>query len=496
MQLEQIVVGMRQRTGWEALDLGFALVRHTARDIYVAMLVVALPILACAVTLGVLIEPAWGWLLLWWTKPVLDAVTLSVLARALIGERAPVKRIFTTIPRALQKHLFGALTLRRLSPSRTFTMPVRHLEGLASKSARRRISTLTANNRGSAQLACVALLVFEVALILAGLQMIAMFTSKPMSSEASMFPESVPAAVAVINIYVAMLIIEPVFAAMGFALYVNRRVELEGWDLELAFRALRGRARRKSSGGKTAAMVAALLLCVAPMVARAQSEETVGPPPPPAKVIKEVLKHPDFDPWRPTDRWMPVEKPQEKEDEELPDPDSSPFPFAAIGQIIAEAMPYVLGIIGLMLVTHLTIIFLRSRPKSSKELEKAAAADDDHLPLKRATLPDDVVAAARSAWQRGQQELALSILYRGAIAFFARSVGVDFPEGATEQECIALVRRKAPQGAATDAFIGIAKSWQRCAYAHTLPSASEFEGLAHGYATSFIAAPVAQEPAA
>lgn len=496
MQLEQIVVGMRQRTGWEALDLGFALVRHAARDIYVALLVVALPLAACAVTLGVLTEPAWGWLLLWWSKPVLDAVTLSVLARALIGERSPVKRIFTTAPRALQKHLFGALTLRRLSPSRTFTMPVRHLEGLTSKSARRRIATLASGRRGSAQLACVVLLVFEMALIIAGLQMIAMLTTKPMSGEPTMFPESVPAAVAVLNIYVATLIVEPVFAAIGFALYVNRRVELEGWDLELAFRALRGRAQRKSAGGKTAAMVAALLLLVMPIAARAQSGEVVGPPPPPSKVIKEVLSHPDFNPWRPTDRWMPVEKPPEQEDEDPEQSSSSPFPFAAIGQIIAEAMPYVLGIIGLMLVTHLTLIFLRSRAGSSREQRTAAPADDDFLPLKKASLPSDVVASARSAWQRGEQELALSILYRGAIEFFTRSAGVDFPEGATEQECIALVRRKTAQSAAAEAFTAIAKSWQRCAYAHALPSAIAFDELARGYATSFIAVPAAEEPAA
>ena len=142
MQLEQIVLGMRQRSGWEALDLGFALVRHAFRDIYAALFVVAVPLAALAVTLGQLTEPLYGWLLLWWAKPILDAVTLSVLARALIGERSKVSRVFTTVPRGIQRHLLGALTLRRLSPSRTFTMPVRHLEGLSSKDARRRIIPL------------------------------------------------------------------------------------------------------------------------------------------------------------------------------------------------------------------------------------------------------------------------------------------------------------------------------------------------------------------
>ena len=493
MQLEQIVLGMRQRTGWEALDLGFALVRHAFRDIYAALLIVAVPLAVAAVTLAQLTEPLYGWLLLWWAKPILDAVTLSVLARALIGERAKVTRVFSTAPRAIQRHVLGALTLRRLSPSRTFTMPVRHLEGLTSKDARRRIATLAMNHRGSAQLACVVLIMFEVALILCGLQAMAMFTTTPMSGESSMFPENVPSAVAVLNTLVAMLIIEPVFAAMGFALYVNRRVELEGWDLELAFRALRTRTQRKS-GGKVAAMVAVALLGLVPAVAAAQSEELVGPPLPPSKVIKEVLAHPDFDPWRPTDRWMPIEKPKEQ-DEDVELPEGPSVPFAAIGTIIAEAMPYVLGAVGLALVVHLTLIMLRNRSGRSVLAELSARGNDELTLAKKAALPGDVVGTARAAWLRGEQALALSILYRGAIAYFASHVQVDFPEGATEQECIALVRRKTSASPATEAFTAIAKSWQRCAYAHTLPSPSEFESLSVAYGSTFIVVAAPEEPA-
>ncbi|HSI04838.1 MAG: hypothetical protein ACAI38_24970 [Myxococcota bacterium] len=494
MQLEQIVLGMRQRSGWEALDLGFALVRHAFRDIYAALFVVAVPLAALAVTLGQLTEPLYGWLLLWWAKPILDAVTLSVLARALIGERSKVSRVFTTVPRGIQRHLLGALTLRRLSPSRTFTMPVRHLEGLSSKDARRRIATLAMNHRGSAQLACVVLMVFEVALILCGLQAMAMFTTTPMSGETSMFPESVPSAVAVLNTFVAMLVLEPVFAAMGFALYVNRRVELEGWDLELAFRALRARVQRKS-GGKVAAMVALALLMLLPTLASAQGEELVGPPPPPSKVIKEVLAHPDFDPWRPTERWMPVEKPKEA-DEEADLAEAPNIPFAAIGTIIAEAMPYVLGAVGLALVVHLTLIMLRNRVGRSVLEQLTPRGDDEQAPAKKLVIAGDVVGSARAAWQRGEQALALSILYRGSIGYFASHAQVDFPEGATEQECIALVRRKTSTSPATEAFTAIARSWQRCAYAHTLPSASEFDSLSHAYSATFIAVTVPEEPVA
>jgi hypothetical protein len=36
-------------------------------------------------------------------------------------------------------------------------------------------------------------------------------------------------------------IVEPFYVAAGFSLYLNRRTELEGWDIELGFRTLAAR---------------------------------------------------------------------------------------------------------------------------------------------------------------------------------------------------------------------------------------------------------------
>ncbi len=35
---------------------------------------------------------------------------------------------------------------------------------------------------------------------------------------------------------IAVLIIEPFFVAAGFAMYLNRRAELEAWDIEQEFK--------------------------------------------------------------------------------------------------------------------------------------------------------------------------------------------------------------------------------------------------------------------
>jgi hypothetical protein len=41
--------------------------------------------------------------------------------------------------------------------------------------------------------------------------------------------------------FTAFGLVGPIYAAAGFTLYLNRRIELEGWDIELKFRRLTAR---------------------------------------------------------------------------------------------------------------------------------------------------------------------------------------------------------------------------------------------------------------
>jgi hypothetical protein len=77
----------------------------------------------------------------------------------------------------------------------------------------------------------------------------------------------------------AMAAVEPVYVAAGFGLYLNRRVQLEAWDLEQAFRQLGQRARNRAGQ-----VLLALLLAFAGWHLRAQA---LRPPPatPPARIL-------------------------------------------------------------------------------------------------------------------------------------------------------------------------------------------------------------------
>ena len=84
---------------------------------------------------------------------------------------------------------------------------------------------------------------------------------------------------------IAVSIVEPVYVAAGFSLYLNRRAILEGWDIELSLRRLDTRLR----GLRAAAVVVLALACAlaAPPPAAASEKSAKAE-------IKEVLKAPEF----------------------------------------------------------------------------------------------------------------------------------------------------------------------------------------------------------
>ena len=86
----------------------------------------------------------------------------------------------------------------------------------------------------------------------------------------------------------AFALVEPFFAAAGFALYLNRRTQLEGWDLERTFRNLAARLR---------AATMALLLCLVGLGALAQEPQAPSRQTPPPVVEPE----PEIQPLLPED---------------------------------------------------------------------------------------------------------------------------------------------------------------------------------------------------
>jgi hypothetical protein len=238
VRIDALAVRLRPRTPFEAVDLGVRLCQHAARSVYPCYAVVALPIAALALASSELAE----WLptvIIWWAKPWLDRTILFALSRAAFGQRTGPREVLSAQRQVWWSQLLFTCTVQRLSLWRSLTAPVYQLEGLSLRHSRHRVRQIRRRNAGSASMVTAAFATAETGLFAALISLA--FWMAPtgrtpdalavLTGEDPVFRIVMPVAYAV-----TVMFLEPFFVAAGFAMYMNRRAELEAWDIEQEFR--------------------------------------------------------------------------------------------------------------------------------------------------------------------------------------------------------------------------------------------------------------------
>ena len=478
VQLESLSVQLRPRGGWEALDLGFQMARTWWRPIWGAWLAVYLP--AALVLHAMFYDKLWvAALLLWWLKPLFDRFVLHVVSRAVFGDTPTVRDSLAAWRDILRPGLLAGLTLFRLDPARSFTLPVWQLEKQTGREAALRRSALGRRMRGYAVWLTVIALHFEALVFLSTGLLLALLA--PAGGDAGFeFSELFRGGgvdTAGWDLYdgvcyvISVSVVEPIFVAAGFSLYLNRRAILEGWDIELALRRLDERLRAL----KIAAIAAIAIACCA-----------VSPPPADAaeksakEEIREVLKAPEFQQQKDAMRWR-----YRGEGKDAPDRTPADF-WANLGAFLAQISQAVLWIGVAVGVVALVLLLRRLMPQFFER-------DRDHyrppdalfgLALAPESLPDDVAGTAARLAREGKPREALSLLYRGALSVLVHRDHVPLAEGDTEGDALRAAR-KALAAPGADYFGRLVRAWQSAAYAGRLPGAGETEALAHDWAPHF-----------
>ena len=244
MRVEGLALALRPRSMGEASDLGLALVRRHARSIWRTLT----PVYLVVAVLALCAVDSYGWLpifIVFWLKPWLDRSLLFVMARAVFGE--PTR--FADLWHA-RRHVFGGQFLRtifwrRFSPWRSYTQPIEQLEAQRGSARRKRAKLMLNDNRGAATALQVAFAHAEGALTYSLMALIWWFAPDgtganvwdwfwhPTQHEAGQLGLSLCLSVSYMAI---VLFLEPFYVAAGFAMYLNRRVVLEAWDIEQEFR--------------------------------------------------------------------------------------------------------------------------------------------------------------------------------------------------------------------------------------------------------------------
>jgi hypothetical protein len=237
MRIDAIALTLRPRSMWEGCDLGVQLLHFSMRSVYACYLAVAVPVfLVCLATYP--LEPWLPALLVWLAKPWLDCTILFALSRALFGESTALADLWAAREQVLRPNLL-TLLLMRLSTSRSFKLPILQLEGLSGRAQRDRVRQLTARHRGVARAMTLAFANAELALCSSVLMLRVMLAPHVLgfgSGWLSDLGTGQAGLISSIAYAVAVAFLEPFYVAAGFGLYLNRRVELEAWDIEQEFR--------------------------------------------------------------------------------------------------------------------------------------------------------------------------------------------------------------------------------------------------------------------
>jgi hypothetical protein len=541
MHLDGIHVALRQRTSWEAVDLGMALVRQHAGVIARSWMLFGLPLFVVLNAIGWAIDTLWlAALLMWWLKPWFDQLVLHILSRAVFttppGARETVRRQFNL------RAVLPWLLWRRIDLTRGLSMPVALLEGLRGRERSARSAVLGRASTSPVAIGlCIVLLHIEVAISLSVFVLALMFVPFDFLSESAqimyevMFEDPPRWAQVLTNLvgFLAMSVVEPLFVGAGFALYLNRRTQLEAWDIELAFRRIAQRL----------AMIMLILVAVplagfptlvearAP-VARSEQEiesapiavedaagEDVAaaegnvdeedvdeegdgdedgeteeewsaeviesraledvfaqhqPDPAFASDIGKTLAAPVFGEKKKLTRWESID---DGDDAEKSGRNDSTFVrgLSALFGFFAE--------FGLWILLAVLIAFIIVRASAwrlpllerlrGRARESNPTVEADHEPE---TLPRDLLAVARALFARGAVRAAMALLYRGACAAVPERLGRPLTPGATESEVLRMVREIADEEVRA-VITDIVRQWQRAAYAGDLPDAARFAAL-------------------
>jgi hypothetical protein len=499
MEYEHITVAVRQRGPRESIDLGFALTRRWWATVELGTLACLLPA-ALLFYLALSSQPLIALLAFWWLKPLYDRLPLFILSRAFFGQKITFELIADT-PRFLVGQLFGDLTYRRFSPWRSYRLPVCLLEGLKGPAVRKRLKTITATGKLSAAGVTTVCLLFEL-LLAYGLFILAHIFSDygPIGESIAILtsePERLNSALTYWIYVLSVAFIEPFYVGAGFSLYVNRRINLEGWDIELVFRRLSERIKAVSGHGGRNLVVALLLLAFIAQGGSARAEPVPGgdsthtktSPAPTIEEIEnalhEVFEHEEFGSTKQQTVWRP--KWQRRNTRERRSRANMELPFlSAVATWIANMTPWLLGGLAVFLGGYMLVITrgkrLAQRRKRSADLQKGlSSGGQDPDITEPEPLPQDWLSAATKSWQAGERRAALSLLYRGGLSAVSDSGGIDIPESATEMECLRRAERiKANNDVSSQAaeFLEVViHAWLRQAYARSPVDQESFEDL-------------------
>jgi len=506
MRLSDASVVIRPRTTWEAMDLGVLMSQQHRRLLMTSWAIVTLPLFAL-LSLLLWDSPSLAVFIFWWLKPAYERLPLYILSKALFGETPTLKQALREWPRLLRPQLLASLTWRRLSLSRSFVLPVTQLEGLDGEARQQRLQVLLQRNGGAAQWLTIIGVHLETALWI-GL-MLLFYMLLPQQIETDWDWQSLLLAADqdwrwlehLTNVFYALILVAwgPVYVACGFSLYLNRRTQLEAWDIELVFR----RLRQRLNNGVLGVLLAACLLLPnlqpvwasdAPDAPRLLNQPLTSQAS--RDSIESLLEQPPFKNKESVTRYRfgddPASPAKDAQAGEAPQ-----WLKTLLGWLDGRHLDTLAGVIEVLLWGTLIAAlgwlvwryreflgaFVSRRPNLPARSKPPAPPQVFGLDLNRKTLPDDIAASAEQLWL-SEPRAALGLLYRGLLSHLLHDFDLTLKAADTESQILNRIEQlQRPDLLAYSRNLTV--HWQNMAYGHRLPAAHLQAELCNGWRELF-----------
>lgn len=255
MKLDKLTVNVRPLPSFQAMDLGMTMARHWFIPLWQLWWRRMLPmfiIVLCIMFYQAFTDNAVGFsgLLLFWlmlmvfylSKPYAEIPLVIYLSQRLFNENLTSEQVWQQLKQIPRTGIFSSLRFH-ITPRRQMLMPIVLLEQQTRKERKMRLKVLTKSQNNAIAWHTTMFQVIEILIYLGILVFMFHLVPENIINETffdMLFNEmSWVVQIIAITIYLLVTSILSVFyIASGFAVYICKRSQLEGWDIELKFRQL------------------------------------------------------------------------------------------------------------------------------------------------------------------------------------------------------------------------------------------------------------------
>lgn len=509
MKVEDLTIQLRNRSYWEAIDLGFALSRQWFFRLWGAWMIAALPIFLFTILVIYLSDNeyirSFIFILFWWCKPLYEQPLLHILSRQLFSEPVTLRDVFKDYFKVVKPQLSALLLWRRFSLSRSFNNPIAMLENLTGKQRRNRLHVLHSQQSSASQWLTIVCVHLELILYFSTLAFVYVLIPNELNNGFTLWEligEESAALLVITNIayFIAISIIAPMYVSAGFALYITRRVKLEGWDIELAFKRMKNRLEnqnhmhRSDKSKPSSSSLACIPFIAGLLVVSLSSPPSYADITPnltledSKSTIEKVLKKDAFGEKRTNHKWTYIGTDKDNKDDDEPPTWLKKLFEKYFENIFGSEVSTALKIFEFIiwLAVGLLVIWLVNRyshwlswinmPSRSQKKSHSIPNTILGMEMNKESLPEDVLTSFSSLINAKQYREALSLLYRATLSSIVHRGDIEILDSATERECSDIVASKRDKNE-SNFFKTLTDAWILLAYADREPSLETLTGL-------------------